>query len=355
MGDTVFFDLKEGELSVYTIDKAGSAKDVLSTPVGQGYSFTLGDAIKGPEESYLSLPTSMLNFRILELPFSDIKKIRELLPYEIDGLILGGSGNVVFDAYILGESNEKHRVLVAYILKDTLKTLLDRFKTSGFDPRVVTSVELSHLLVSASGLDIAEQLLTADTITAEKRISAATREMQRPVIDLRRDDLAYTADTDRTKKSLRITALLFALLLLIFFSDMTMVIISLQKENRSIKDTIRKTYSEMFPGEKKISNELYQLKAHIKELKEKESSLLGTSPLQLMTDLSGIIRPGTAMTEITIEKDLIVLKGECGSLSDVQKIKGELEGFLSAVNISDTRPSSQNKTLFTITAKGRKA
>jgi hypothetical protein len=58
--------------------------------------------------------------------------------------------------------------------------------------------------------------------------------------------------------------------------------------------------------------------------------------------------------EITIDKERIVVKGECPSLSDVQQIKSSLERFLTQVNIADAKPSSQNRTLFTITAKERK-
>ena len=53
-------------------------------------------------------------------------------------------------------------------------------------------------------------------------------------------------------------------------------------------------------------------------------------------------------------RELIVLKGECASLSDAQRIKNDLEEFLTGVNISETKPSAQNRTLFTITAKDRK-
>jgi hypothetical protein len=126
-------------------------------------------------------------------------------------------------------------------------------------------------------------------------------------------------------------------------------------ENQALKDDIRKTYLGMFPGEKKITDEIYQTKAHIKELKDKESAYIGVYPLLLLLDLSRTATPGTAFTEVTVDRELIVLKGECSSMSDAQRVKNDLEGFLTDVNISDTKPSVQNRTMFTITAKGRKA
>jgi hypothetical protein len=58
---------------------------------------------------------------------------------------------------------------------------------------------------------------------------------------------------------------------------------------------------------------------------------------------------------VTMERESIVLKGECLSLSDVQKYADTLGGGFSDVVISDTKPSAQNRILFTITARVKKA
>lgn len=358
MGTVAFFDLKADELAVYTFGKnghAGSSGGPVSIPVGEGYSF----AIQGPhgdaEESFLSLPLSMLNFRVIELPFSDIKKIRDLLPFEMESLILGGTGRIVFDAFILGEDNGKYRVLVAYIAKKLLSSLLDRLKEAGYDPKAVVSVELAHAVHSPAARErIPEIILSPEPITEKERMAAAEKELRNPTINLRQDEFAYTADTEKTKRSLRTTAFLFLALLLVSLSYMSWTIISVTRENSALRSDIRKVYTGLFPNEKKITGEGYQLRAHIRELKEKESSLVGISPLQLLLDLSRISRPGMAFSEVVADNELIILKGECASLSDAQKIKNDLEEFLRDVSISDTRPSPQNRTGFTIAAKGRK-
>lgn len=359
MDRTIFLDLKGKELSIYTIERNGKPvlnQGKLTVSVGEGYSFDIEKAVGDMKEAYLSLPLDLLNFRIIELPFFDMKKVMEMLPFELDGLIIGGTEGIVFDAYPLGESNGIFRILVTYIMKDTLRAILSGLKTSGLDPRVVTSLELSHILgCPASGRDITGLLLTPEQITDEERVKTAVKELEKPAINLRRGEFAYTADTEKTRKSLRLTAILAALLLLVFFSDAAMTIISLKKENRSIRDEIRKTYVGIFPDEKKITSELYQLRAHLKEMKDKEGSFIGASPLQGLLELTRLSRPGLSLIEITMDKELIVLKGECPSLSDAQKIKKDLEGFLTDVNISETKPSLQNRILFTITAKGGKA
>ena len=112
---------------------------------------------------------------------------------------------------------------------------------------------------------------------------------------------------------------------------------------------------EGFPSEFAQKGDMLVTAATLKELKDKEGSFVGVSPLETLRALTRISGPGVSLSEISIEKDIIILKGECPSLSDTQKIKSELEDILTSVSISDTKPSSGNKTLFTITAKGVKA
>src|SRR5208282_1575967 len=104
----IFLDLKEGDLAIYTVGKNGGSgiiRERISMPPGAGYTFNTEGSFRDNDESYLSLPLSLLNFRVLELPFSDMKQIMEVLPFELEAMILGGSSGVAFDAYPLGESN----------------------------------------------------------------------------------------------------------------------------------------------------------------------------------------------------------------------------------------------------------
>jgi hypothetical protein len=357
MSRRVFLDLKEKELSVYLQGKngkSGFSPDVLTVPVGAGCSFSLHKMVK-ETGSFLSLPLGLLDFRILELPFSDSRKLHELLPFEIDGLILGGSEKVVFDAVVLGKKNGNYRVLVAYIAKDTLRTILEELKAAGLDPAVVTCLELSHIISVAPDGRIADLLISPLSMTADDRMNAALKELGQPTLNLRRGEFAYTVDAEKNRKSLRTAVVLAALLLAVFLSDMTMTIFSLKRENAQLKADIREIYHSLFPSETKISDELYQLKAHLKELNERESSFVGVSPLDTLLGLSRFGRPGLSLSEITMDRESIVLKGECLSLSDAQKYADALGGGFSDVVISDTKPSAQNRILFTIAAKVKKS
>jgi type II secretory pathway component PulL len=354
----VFFDLKGEEISIYEIEKKGNAfhvKDTFSAPVKDGGSFSIEKTFEDVEESYLSLPLSLLNFRVLELPFSDMEKAREVVPFELEGIIIGGAESTVFDVCSLRSSNGKHTILVVYIVKETLRKILEDLESFKVDPKAVTSLELAHLMTSSkSREEIANLILNPQSIHGDDRITTALKEMTIPIINLRRGEFSYTVDTEKTKRSLKLTAILLVLLVLIFLSDMAFRIITTKREISSVKNEIRKTYAGIFPNEKKITNELYQMKVHMKELKAKESTFIGISPLQFLLDLSQRSRQGIMFTDLTIEKERIILKGEAPSLSDVQQVKKSLEEFLIDVNISDAKPFSRDRTGFTITAKEKK-
>jgi type II secretory pathway component PulL len=358
MGKKAFLDFVEGKAIAHIFDVGRNSSRVIETvriDLEEGLSPERIAAFADAEESYLSLPLDMLDFRVMELPFNDMKKIREVMPLELDNIILEGSGSVVFDARILKGMDES-RILAAYIKKDRLKGLLERLKPLGIDPRIVTSLELSAVLESASSLEELSGLLLCPPILDEKeRVNYALRETGEAVINLRTGELAYTADTEKTDRSLRWTVLLVALLFMVFFSDMAFRIITVKKDIASSREAIRKTYQSLFPADKKVSDELYQLKAHMKELKVKENSFIGISPLRILLDLSKLNITGLFLRELNIDRERIILKGECSNLSDVQLLKGKLDGFLTDVTITDAKPGDKGQTAFALAAKGRRA
>jgi type II secretory pathway component PulL len=125
-----------------------------------------------------------------------------------------------------------------------------------------------------------------------------------------------------------------------------------KKEGADIVQEMRGAYSSIFPGEKKIIDELYQLKSHIREIGEKNDALTGVSTLPFLLDLSKRMESHVVYNDIQIEKGLVKLKGEARSTDDLTKIKTKLSEFLSDVSVSDVKPTAQGKILFTVVAKG---
>jgi hypothetical protein len=353
MSKSIFIDIKEGELNAYIFEvKQGryEIKDSKRYPLSDSYNFSIDGLTEDIENAYLSLPLGSLNFRVIDLPFSGKDKIREVLPFELDGMVLGGSDKVVFDDIVLGTSDDKYQVLAVYADKTVIKKILERLKPYNLDPEFITSIELKSMLKDFT----LAKLLTPTGLDNEDRAALAVEEIKKPTINLRRDEFSYTRDIEKTKKSLKLTAVLMILLALILSADLLLKIISTRQEIASLKNDMRKTYQGIFPGEKNIQNELYQLKSHMKEFKSKEEFFVGVNPLSHLLNLSKIDKQGVVFNEVTVDRGNLTLKGEAPSLSDIQRVKGKLESLLGEVNISDSKSSAQGNMLFTITAKGKR-
>jgi hypothetical protein len=352
MRKSLFIDIKEGGLDTYLFEikqDKFEIKENKKYPMPEKYDFSLDGMTEDMENTYLSLPLSSLNFRVIDLPFTDKDKIREVLPFELDGMILGGSDEVIFDDVILSTSGDTCRVLAVYVEKPVMKNILGKLKSYHIDPVFVTSIELKNMLKDFS----LAKLLAPSELEDGDRVALAVEEIKTSIINLRRNEFSYTRDIEKVKKSLKVTAVLLISLMLVLSSDILVKILSARHEITSLKNEMRKTYQEIFPQEKNIMNELYQLKAHMKELKNKEQFFIGVDPLTLLLKLSRIDRHGVIFNEIVADREKFIVKGEAPSLSDIQKIKIELERLFDEVNISDSKASAQGQMLFTITAKER--
>jgi general secretion pathway protein L len=65
------------------------------------------------EEMAIGLPGEILTFRVIDLPFSDPRKIDSVLGYELESQILTGIDELIIDYLIVGPRGAQTRVLVA--------------------------------------------------------------------------------------------------------------------------------------------------------------------------------------------------------------------------------------------------
>jgi type II secretory pathway component PulL len=304
-------------------------------------------------EFTLSLPVELLNFRVLKLPFSDREKLQKVIPFELENLMMENAENVVFGATVLGTSGDNFDVLVTYIERGVLKEILANLSSVQIDPHVVTSLELqSGVREGTEG--IAQRLMNQERLTPEERTAAVKNELLNPTINLRTGPFAYTRDTEKVRKKLKITAGLLIALALLINAYLIFGILTAKSEASSVREELRSVYTALFPADKRINDELYQMRSHMKEIKEKGDALIGVQPLQLLLDLSQKSPQGIAFNEIGLDRNLITIKGEAASMNDIDRVKTRLSEFLRDVSVSDIKPSAGGKTFFTIVAKGRK-
>ncbi|HXX80976.1 MAG TPA: hypothetical protein VEI46_05460 [Thermodesulfovibrionales bacterium] len=340
----------EGSIYVFT-DRSGNYELESSAEYISDRAFPLNAS--DISDFTLSLPLELLNFRVLSLPFSDREKLRKVVPFDLANLLMERLDDVVFDATVLGPSGDNFHVLVTYIEKSVLKEILTELSSRQVDPQVVTSLELQAGMKEGTE-GIALGLMNQGRLTPEERISAAKNELLNHTVNLRTGPFAYTKDTEKTKKKLKITAAMLIALALLINAYLSFGIFTAKSNAASVKRDVRSVYTALFPTEKMITDELYQMKSHMKEIREKGDALIGVYPLLLLLELSQKNLQGISFDEIVLGKELIAMKGEAPSISDIDRVKTRLSEFLKEVSVSDIKPSAGGKTLFTVVAKGRR-
>jgi len=357
MGKAGFIDLESGwnsrdGLSVDVFDdREGSY--VFEKKLALSTDAPAGTALGGIDDVSLSLPLDALNFRILSVPFSDRQKLRGTIPFELDGLILGGSDTIVFDFVLLGESGDGFEVLVVYVGKKLLRDILGKLAAMGVDPRVVTSIDVHHAL-DAGRDGLGSRLVNPDSLGEEQRRVTAAKELAASAFNLRTGPFAYMKDEETVGRRFKTTVVLLLLLALLINVDLSFRLISAKKESGALKRELRTMYSGLFPDERRITDEVYQTRSHMKELREKENLLTGTSPLRLIKDLSQRTLPGVRLDELSVDKNLITIRGEAAAMDRIDEVKARLSEFLNEVSISDIKTSMDGKLRFTAVARGTK-
>lgn len=93
-----------------------------------------GESAEG-ERIILSLPPSSLFFRETALPITDRRKLREVLPLELKGVIAADTSELAFDAIPMHGGG----FLAAWSKQAELKALIARMAAAGGEPQMVTA------------------------------------------------------------------------------------------------------------------------------------------------------------------------------------------------------------------------
>ncbi|MGO9613275.1 MAG: hypothetical protein ACLPX5_09605 [Dissulfurispiraceae bacterium] len=299
---------------------------------------------------FLSIPIKLLNFRILKFPFSDRTKIRKVLPAELSNLILDEADAVTFDFVVLGAADNTFDVLVAFVRKDVLRDILSSLDSLQIEPEIVTSLELQSYVRNGMP-DLISLLSNAEREHSIDRVRAAQEELVSPTINLRTGEFAFRKNFEKLWRTLRVTAVLLIILALLVNSEIAVSTIISKKESRIIKEEMRKTYVSLFPSEKKIADELYQLKSHVKDVKDRGEALIGVHPLYFLKALAQKQVQNVTFDEMTFNGEVVTVRAEALSMNDIDKAKGTLSALLNNIATSDIKPMADGKILFTVVGK----
>lgn len=100
----------------------------------------------------VALPGSLVATHLVTLPFTDPKRIEQVLPAEVESAIPFDLAEVVWDYAILGQAAGKTEVLVGIVKKSVLKEHLEALAAAGVEPRVVTLAPLALAALGERGM-----------------------------------------------------------------------------------------------------------------------------------------------------------------------------------------------------------
>ncbi len=333
--------LHDGENQIIEISNSRSFKDALGEFLPKKLSIT-------PTIYYLSLPVKELGFRIIEVPFDDEGKIRDVIPLELRQRLINSSEEPVYDFLRLPSSkNGNTKVLVVYSEKERLKGLLKGLSEAGIEPDVITSFGLRKIL--KNGL---ESLVTVEDLVnppeyEDQLLEILQKEARSPLINLKKGVIDLTVQSEILKKRIRLTEILLTIIILLLGLSFS---ISIFKRHDAISDTkawINKEFKKEFPQER-LKDEVLQLRSHIKELRDKRDLLKGIPAVER---LKGIKPPqGIVLDEVTMDLKGIMIKGEALDLSRLEAFREGLKSLVVEPTIQDTSQFS-GKIRFTISGE----
>lgn len=302
---------------------------------------------------FLNLPVEMLGFRILDLPFSDKKKLAEVIPFELQGLIMDDINDIVFDSVCIDRDSDRFKVLVVYVEKRRLASILQSLSHLGIEPSVAGSMELKSILKETKDPAVITERLK-DSISMQTNPSEAPKvfqveDLRSPIINLRTGPFEFKGDTERLSRLMRILISLLIALAISINIDLSLRILRGKKDIYLMRKEMRWSYSELFPSEKRISDELYQLKAHLKEVKDRMDLVKGAPILDFLLTLSNIKPEGIVFHEIGVSTEGLNLKGEATSMEEINKLKAGLSAM--ELNVSELKPLAGGRLNFTISGR----
>jgi type IV pilus assembly protein PilM len=140
---------------------------------------------------HMALPGEMLALRVLDLPFSDARKVEQVVGYELEGQIMHDLSEVVMDHVILsavktGDSEVAgSRALAVAARTETVAAFLDSLKQCGVEPRTLYPTPIVYHAL------LAEERTSAETAPTGFRLFIDVGHQRSQLCFLRGDEAVY--------------------------------------------------------------------------------------------------------------------------------------------------------------------
>ena len=127
----------------------------------------IAEGISGSPRVVICLPPALFAQRVVELPLTDLRKVREVLPAHLQGEIALPAEEVVFDALPAGDGT----YLALWAKRSGIAHPVDVFREAGCEPQIVSSAPFAWPSLPGILLDCAVSDGSALAIIAAGRLS----------------------------------------------------------------------------------------------------------------------------------------------------------------------------------------
>ena len=99
----------------------------------------------GADEIVLALPGELCSFRVVDLPFSDERRIESVLGYELESQMMSPVDELVIDHLVVGQREMETRVLAATAPRAVVRALVDAAAGVDLPLRIVAPAPLAYV------------------------------------------------------------------------------------------------------------------------------------------------------------------------------------------------------------------
>ncbi len=292
----------------------------------------------------LNLSSDLLQMRLLELPFTDDEKLKEVVPFELRRYILKNLEEIVHESMILERRNgeESRTVLVSYMDRSFYHDIMRKLNEAGYDPESVTSVEILH---AARREDVKGLIEGALRLDEEETVGTLSEEMKKGKVSLnfRRGPLPFTREYRDLRRARRTAGILLLVLLFTVFVNIVYRYVEAGRELNMLRGRMEALYNKAFPGAKDLRNPLYQMRARVRALREELGGITHLNAIGKLGDINSNWPEGVVAEEVRLEPRSVYIKGTSSGMGPLENLKESLP----RLRIKDSSKAPDGKIVFT--------
>lgn len=364
----------------------------------------------------VSLPSGAISQRVLELPFDDKAKLDEIVGFEAGESFLGGTDGNILQAMPMADGRalvaaankdtlrsilsamkaagidpvwvgaslfSKHKLLSRLVVdpgqvvalidassitivkgvqprffkeiigQDELALAMLALKADGIVPSIVYATKGAFSLAASLGTEVRVIDEATDDDSGIAAMAMHYLSGFSDAINFRTGEFSHIGGAKSARRELTVAAILCAILVIIWGGNSYLRARSYDESGGRIKSAMDAAYKDIFKGEAKVVDPVYQLEVKLKELRDERKMLSGgISALEMMRELSQIELKGAKVRlhQVSFRAGGMSAKGETTGINGANEFKDAVARlpYFKDIVLTDVKSSASGGVVFNI-------